>query len=267
VVRDHDHGQAVRELEYVGHPSAADVVAEVVADLARRHGPSGVRAIAASHRIGTLAIGDVALAVAVSAEHRAEAFAACSAVVDEVKRRLPVWKRQTFDDGTDECPPWATPYEAAAESGAPRVAPPWARSGDDLYLLYTGGTTGMPKGVMWRQDDLFSKLNSGNLLRVPEDGGIEGVRRTIVGSGPRHLPACPLMHGTGGFTAMAAMTVGGCVVTLTERKFDPVELLDTIDRENVNTVAIVGDAFAKPILRALEDLSRSPRRGLFGKPS
>jgi len=107
VVRDHDHGRGVRELEYVGHPSAADVVAEVVAELARRHGPSGVRAIAASHRIGTLAIGDVALAVAVAAEHRAEAFAACSDVVDEVKRRLPVWKRQTFHDGTDEwvnCP-------------------------------------------------------------------------------------------------------------------------------------------------------------------
>jgi acyl-CoA synthetase (AMP-forming)/AMP-acid ligase II len=61
------------------------------------------------------------------------------------------------------------------------------------------------------------------------------------------------MHGTGGFTAMAAMTVGGCVVTLTERKFDPVELLDTVDRDNVNTVAIVGDAFAKPILRALDE--------------
>ena len=107
VVRDHDHGRGVRELEYVGHPSAADVVAEVVAELAARHGQAGVRAIAASHRIGTLAIGDVALAVAVAAEHRAEAFGACSDVVDEVKRRLPVWKRQTFDDGTDEwvnCP-------------------------------------------------------------------------------------------------------------------------------------------------------------------
>ncbi|HEX4722904.1 MAG TPA: molybdenum cofactor biosynthesis protein MoaE [Pseudonocardiaceae bacterium] len=107
VVRDHDHGRVVRELEYVGHPSAAVVVADVVAELAARYGPSGVRAIAASHRIGTLAIGDVALAVAVAAEHRAEAFGACSDVVDEVKRRLPVWKRQTFDDGTDEwvnCP-------------------------------------------------------------------------------------------------------------------------------------------------------------------
>lgn len=107
VVRDHDHGRGVRELEYVGHPSAADVVAEVAADVARLHTADGVRAIAMSHRVGVLAIGDVALAVAVAAEHRREAFTVCAELVDEVKRRLPVWKRQTFTDGTDEwvnCP-------------------------------------------------------------------------------------------------------------------------------------------------------------------
>ncbi|HEX9334605.1 MAG TPA: molybdenum cofactor biosynthesis protein MoaE, partial [Pseudonocardiaceae bacterium] len=100
-------GRGVLDLEYVGHPSAADVVAEVVADLARKHGPAGVRAVAVSHRIGHLAVGDVALAVAVAGEHRAEAFAACADMVDEVKRRLPVWKHQNFADGTDEwvnCP-------------------------------------------------------------------------------------------------------------------------------------------------------------------
>ena len=171
-----------------------------------------------------------------------------------LRARVPLVRAWLWvDDGTDECPPWATAYESAAESGAQRPTRPWPRTGDDLYLLYTGGTTGLPKGVMWRQDDLFAKLNSGNLLRVPEDGGTDGVRRTLVGSGPRHLPACPLMHGTGGFTSMAALSVGGCVVTLTGRTFDPIELLDTIDRDNVNTVAIVGDAFAKPILRALDD--------------
>lgn len=171
-----------------------------------------------------------------------------------LRSRVPLVRAWLWvDDGTDECPPWATPYEGAAENGAPRAAPPWPRTGDDYYFLYTGGTTGMPKGVMWRQDDLFAKLNAGNLLRVPEDGGLDGVRKTIVGTGPLHLPACPLMHGTGGFTAMAAMTLGGCVVTLTGRRFDPIELLDTIDRDNVNTVAIVGDAFAKPILRTLEE--------------
>ena len=100
VVRDHDHGRSVRELEYVGHPTAGAVVAEVVADVVARFG--GVRAVAVSHRVGRLAIGDVALACAVSAEHRGEAFAVCSELVDEVKRRLPVWKRQVFADGTDE---------------------------------------------------------------------------------------------------------------------------------------------------------------------
>ncbi|RKT52307.1 molybdenum cofactor biosynthesis protein MoaE [Saccharothrix australiensis] len=105
VVRDHDHGRSVRELEYVGHPTAGDVVAGVVADVVGRF--AGVRAVAVSHRVGRLAIGDVALAVAVSAEHRAEGFAVCSELVDEVKRRLPVWKRQVFGDGSDEwvnCP-------------------------------------------------------------------------------------------------------------------------------------------------------------------
>jgi molybdopterin synthase catalytic subunit len=105
VVRDHDHGRGVNDLEYVGHPTAKDVVAEVVADVATRH--AGVRAVAVSHRVGQLAVGDVALAVAVAAEHRREAFAACADLVDEVKLRLPVWKRQSFTDGTEEwvnCP-------------------------------------------------------------------------------------------------------------------------------------------------------------------
>lgn len=104
VVRDHDHGREVRELEYVGHPSAGGVVAEVAGDVARRH---RVDALAVSHRVGHLGIGDVALAVAVSAAHRHEAFAAASELVEEVKRRLPVWKRQVFADGSDEwvnCP-------------------------------------------------------------------------------------------------------------------------------------------------------------------
>jgi molybdenum cofactor synthesis domain-containing protein len=99
VVRDHDGGRTVRELEYVGHPSAEAVVVEVAQELAKR---PGIRAIAVSHRLGLLSIGDVALAAAVSADHRAAAFAVCSDLVDEVKRRLPVWKRQVFGDGEEE---------------------------------------------------------------------------------------------------------------------------------------------------------------------
>ncbi|SEF36658.1 molybdenum cofactor synthesis domain-containing protein [Amycolatopsis pretoriensis] len=100
VVRDHDGGKGVRDLTYEGHPSAGDVIAEVVADLSARW--IGVRAVAVSHRVGHLAIGDVALACAVAAEHRGQAFSACSDLVDEVKARLPIWKHQHFTDGSDE---------------------------------------------------------------------------------------------------------------------------------------------------------------------
>lgn len=100
VVRDHDGGRDVRALHYEGHPSAADVLARVVSEVAGRR--AGLRGIAVSHRIGDLEIGDVALACAVAADHRGAAFAACAELVDEVKARLPVWKHQIFTDGTDE---------------------------------------------------------------------------------------------------------------------------------------------------------------------
>jgi len=98
-VRDHDHGRDVERLEYEGHPTAGAVIAEVAAEVALRH---DVIAIAVSHRVGPLQIGDAALVAAVSAAHRGEAFAACADLVDEVKDRLPVWKHQVFSDGTDE---------------------------------------------------------------------------------------------------------------------------------------------------------------------
>ena len=98
-VRDHDGGREVVRLEYQSHPSAPGIVAEVAAEIASR---DGILAVAVSHRIGLLEIGDVALAAAVSGAHRAEAFAACAELVDQVKHRIPVWKRQFFADGTDE---------------------------------------------------------------------------------------------------------------------------------------------------------------------
>jgi molybdopterin synthase catalytic subunit len=100
VVRDHDGGRSVVRLEYSAHPSAADTLAEVLADVAAR--AEGVRAIAASHRIGDLQIGDAALVAAVAADHRQAAFDTCALLVDAVKERLPVWKHQYFTDGTDE---------------------------------------------------------------------------------------------------------------------------------------------------------------------
>jgi molybdenum cofactor synthesis domain-containing protein len=100
VVRNHDDGRSVQTLYYEGHPSAGDVLARVVAEVAARRG--GVRAVAVSHRLGALEIGDVALACAVSADHRVDAFTVCADLVDEVKSRLPIWKHQHFADGTDE---------------------------------------------------------------------------------------------------------------------------------------------------------------------
>ena len=104
VVRDHDEGKGVTLLEYEGHPSAAAVLREVAEEIAA---DPAVYAVAVSHRVGTLQIGDVALVAAVSTAHRAAAFAACARLVDEAKARLPIWKRQVFTDGTEEwvnCP-------------------------------------------------------------------------------------------------------------------------------------------------------------------
>jgi len=99
VVRDHDGGRDVADLEYHGHPNADRVVAEVAVEVAEKF---AVVAIGVQHRIGLLTVGDVALGAAVASAHRREAFAACAELVELLKHRLPVWKRQVFADGTDE---------------------------------------------------------------------------------------------------------------------------------------------------------------------
>ena len=99
-VRDHDGGRGVTLLSYSAHPSAPDVLRRVVEEVAAT--AAGVRAVAVSHRVGELTIGDAALVVAVAADHRGPAFETCARMVDEVKAQLPVWKHQFFVDGTDE---------------------------------------------------------------------------------------------------------------------------------------------------------------------
>ncbi len=176
--------------------------------------------------------------------------------IERILDRVPGVKGWLWvDDGSGPCPDWATPYEDAAKSAVGRVTAPWGRSGDDLYMLYTGGTTGMPKGVMWRQDDLFAKLVDGGVRHYDVNGGIEGVRAALTASpgGVTLLPACPLMHGTGAFTANTILAEGGRVVLLESRRYDPVELLDTVDREGVNGLVIVGDPFSRPLLAALDE--------------
>ena len=98
-VRDHDHGRSVATLTYEGHPSAEAVLMEVAKEIDARF---DLVALAVAHRVGPIAIGEPALVAAVATAHRGEAFAACQALVDLTKERLPVWKHQVFTDGTDE---------------------------------------------------------------------------------------------------------------------------------------------------------------------
>jgi molybdopterin synthase catalytic subunit len=99
VVRDHDEGRGVTALSYSAHPEAEAALRESAGRIAVAHPEV---AIAVVHRVGDLAVGDLALAAAVSSAHRAEAFAACAALIDDVKASVPIWKEQSFDDGSSE---------------------------------------------------------------------------------------------------------------------------------------------------------------------
>jgi acyl-CoA synthetase (AMP-forming)/AMP-acid ligase II len=174
--------------------------------------------------------------------------------IDRVRERVPRVRLWLWvDDGSGPCPDWAVPYEEAAAAADGRTSPPWGRSGDDLYILYTGGTTGMPKGVMWRQDDLY-RIFSQATLHDPDEPDLDAVRTRLraAGPGPVAMPVCPLMHGTGALSTFQTMFLGGCIVTLPNRSFDPVATLEAVQRERVNAISIVGDAFAKPMLAALD---------------
>jgi fatty-acyl-CoA synthase len=123
-------------------------------------------------------------------------------------------------------------------------------SGDDLVFLYTGGTTGYPKAVMWRSDDLYVSL-----WQMARPGSDPPDVATAIGAGKRAatlLPACPLMHGTGLFITLSTLSGGGTVVLIDSARLDPDAVWSAIDREHVQACTIVGDAFARPMLGALE---------------
>ena len=173
--------------------------------------------------------------------------------VAHVRGRLPKVRAFLQVGGTPA--PFAESYEAAiaAQDGRPLGI---ARSEDDLLFIYTGGTTGMPKGVMWRAGDLWGALGSGR--NAPANGGRapetpEQHVANVVRTGPlaRQITACPLMHGTGLLTAIGTISAGGCVITLEQPGFDAEEFWATVERTQANSAVIVGDAFAKPMLNAL----------------
>src|SRR6478672_13844446 len=152
-----------------------------------------------------------------------------------IRDRLPQLTRfVSVEDGSDGdlTSLGATTYDDALASGATGrdYAP---RSADDLYILYTGGTTGMPKGVMWRHEDIFFGAFGGggvtNPISAPEE--ISDRARSGV---TRCLPACPFMHGTAHWMAFMTLYEGGAVVISPERSMDPVHIWELVARERVN---------------------------------
>lgn len=173
--------------------------------------------------------------------------------VTQIRPRLPKVKTWVEVSTDGKVASFAERFEALSEEGNGGPVD-IQRSGDDQFFIYTGGTTGMPKGVMWTHDDLREITLQGQRrmgMAVPETLEALAAAHAAIGPGGRTLPAPPLMHGTGLLTAMGAMLAGGSVVTLEGESFDAEELLVAIDRHKPQSMAIVGDSFGRPLLNAL----------------
>ena len=179
-------------------------------------------------------------------------------LLEQVRGKLPLVKRWYMvpDESGKAVPDWALNYNDVVARAVPDVVPAQPLSGDDLLFLYTGGTTGMPKGVMWRQDDLITVLGRGGnaILQVPAaESPEEVIERIVPGArGQVALVACPLMHGTGQFSAFISLAMGGCILTMPNRNFDPAKLWAEVEKHKVNSIVIVGQAFAGPMLETLD---------------
>jgi fatty-acyl-CoA synthase len=208
--------------------------------------------------------------------------ASFAATADAIRARLPRVKAWiAVAEPGHPVPDFALDYDAIVAANEARVVAPWGRSGEDLLILYTGGTTGMPKGVMWRLDDLFQVLGAGGnvLLGIPPLSRPEEAAERIVAAIAENHPlltpsttiaAAPLMHGTAQFTALMTLTGGGSVAALPSTRFDAIELWSEAARLKASAIAIVGQAFAQPMLEALDanpgrwDLSGLRRIGSSG---
>ena len=218
-----------------------------------------------------------------NADAEAVVFGASFAeTVDSIRGRLPKVKAWiALAEPGHPVPPFAEDYDAIVAAHEGRVVAPWGRSDEDLLILYTGGTTGMPKGVMWRLNDLFNVLGGGGNLMLgtpplakPEEAA-ERVLNAIRTGDPMLSPqttiaAAPLMHGTAQFTGLMVLTGGGSVGSLPSTRFNAMELWDEAARLKAGAITIVGMAFAQPMLEALDanpgrwDLSNLRRIGSSG---
>jgi len=175
-------------------------------------------------------------------------------ILDKIRSRLP--KLEVFLQVPDESGlgllPGAVDYEDALRQSSAEV-PAAKLSPDDLYILYTGGTTGMPKGVLWRQEDIFFGALGGNQPGGVKVESIEAMVETAKNGTMRTLPAPPFMHGAAHWMAFTAMHQGGVIVVQKDPgHLDPNDIWATIEREKINFMTIVGDAFGRPLLDQLE---------------
>ena len=168
-----------------------------------------------------------------------------------IRERLPQLRLfLEVEDGSGEHLEGALAYEAVLATATAR--PPAALSDDDLYILYTGGTTGMPKGVLWRQDDILRAT----LLPPRTEPTLAGItQRALRGAGKvRALPLPPFMHGAAHWAALTMWHTGGTVIVPAKpRHLDPADVWATVERERVTAMTIVGDAFARPLLEGLRE--------------
>ncbi|MHB1584088.1 MAG: acyl-CoA synthetase [Acidimicrobiales bacterium] len=181
--------------------------------------------------------------------------ASLAPVVAEVLPGLPSLELlvQVADDSGHPLLPGAVDYEEALASASPAGAPV-TPSPDDLYILYTGGTTGMPKGVLWRQHDIFMAAMGGRRMgtweEITSDGELAAQAAAAPGAVLGLLP--PLMHGAAQWAAFIVMTLGGTIVLPDDpRRLDPADVWRTVERHGVNTLTVVGDAMARPLAEEL----------------
>jgi fatty-acyl-CoA synthase len=197
---------------------------------------------------------------------RAEAIVFHSAFADRLAEVLPdlpalrVLLQVDDGSGADLLPGAVWYEEALAAASADRPDVEW--SPDDLYILYTGGTTGMPKGVLWRQADIYVGALGGRSLATGQEwDSIDQVVEAAVNGGARILPAPPFMHGAGHWLSLNALNGGSTVVIQSDTiALDPQDVWSTIGDEHVGILLIVGDAFGRPLVNELE------RAAAAGKP-
>ena len=157
------------------------------------------------------------------------------------------------NDSNDPLIPGAVDYEKAL-AVSPDHEPDVDLSEDDLYILYTGGTTGMPKGVLWRQYDILIAALGGRRTNGEVLESIDEFVKRALPMDRRSLPAPPFMHGAGHWNSLQMLNSGGTVVIQQNvKKFDPLDIIETIKDENVSNLLIVGDAFGRPLADQLAD--------------